>query len=223
MTKNVELIKILKIVKLKQEFQFWGFSGGIISFKWLFCICLSLQDVEKNNFGQKSHWIAPSCLTPWAVSICLLNQYLLLISTPHCKHFSLECTFFMWVRIILPEGNLFSQCSQENGRMFWCLIFWWSTRFFLLLYSLPQSGHVWTCLAFWAFLKTKETKNHYFFVSWNIMEFETNTKVTYPKYSKHWPCTVARTIDCVCSKILNHGLDHGLLFLLSSFLVKKTL
>ena len=33
-------------------------------------------------------------------------------------------------------------------------------------------------------------------------------KVIYTKYSKHWP--VAYTIDCVCSKMLNHGLNHGL-------------
>ena len=26
------------------------------------------------------------------------------------------------------------------------------------------------------------------------------------KYSKHWLCTVTHTIDCVCSKMLNHGL-----------------
>ena len=35
-------------------------------------------------------------------------------------------------------------------------------------------------------------------------------KVIYPKYSKHWPYTVAHTIDCVCSKMLNYGLNHGL-------------
>ena len=36
-------------------------------------------------------------------------------------------------------------------------------------------------------------------------------KVIYPlKYFKHWPYTVAHTIDCVCSKMLNHGLNHGL-------------
>ena len=35
-------------------------------------------------------------------------------------------------------------------------------------------------------------------------------KVIYPKYSKHWPYTVAHTIDFVCSKSLNHGLNHGL-------------
>ena len=27
-----------------------------------------------------------------------------------------------------------------------------------------------------------------------------STKVTYPKYSKHWPYTAAHTIDCVCRK-----------------------
>ena len=36
------------------------------------------------------------------------------------------------------------------------------------------------------------------------------SKVIYPKFSKHLPNTVAHTIDCVCSKRLNHGLNHGL-------------
>ena len=35
-------------------------------------------------------------------------------------------------------------------------------------------------------------------------------KVIYPKYSKHQPFTVSHTIDCVCSKTLNHGLNHWL-------------
>ena len=39
---------------------------------------------------------------------------------------------------------------------------------------------------------------------------ELSTKVIYPKYTKHRPYTVAHTIDCVCSKMLNHGLNHGL-------------
>ena len=43
------------------------------------------------------------------------------------------------------------------------------------------------------------------------------TKGVYPKYSKHWPFTVAHTIDCVCSKMLNHGLNHGLFLLLFKF------
>ena len=35
-------------------------------------------------------------------------------------------------------------------------------------------------------------------------------KVINPKYSKHWPYAVAHTIDCVCSKMLNHVLNHEL-------------
>ena len=42
-------------------------------------------------------------------------------------------------------------------------------------------------------------------------------KVIHPKYSNHWLSTVAHAIDCVCSKILNHGLNHGLLFSLFKF------
>ena len=48
-------------------------------------------------------------------------------------------------------------------------------------------------------------------------------KVIYPKYSKHWLSTVAHTIDCVCSKILNHGLNHGLLFSLFKFFGRKNI
>ena len=36
------------------------------------------------------------------------------------------------------------------------------------------------------------------------------TKVIYPKYSKHWTYTVAHTIDCGCSKMISHGLNHEL-------------
>ena len=39
----------------------------------------------------------------------------------------------------------------------------------------------------------------------------------YPKYFKHWLSTVAHTIDCVFSKILNNGLNHGLFFPLFKF------
>ena len=35
-------------------------------------------------------------------------------------------------------------------------------------------------------------------------------KVIYPKYSKHSLSTVAHTIDGVCSKMLNSGLNYGL-------------
>ena len=34
--------------------------------------------------------------------------------------------------------------------------------------------------------------------------------------------TAAHTIDCLCSKILNHGLNHGLFFHFLSFLGEKT-
>ena len=43
-----------------------------------------------------------------------------------------------------------------------------------------------------------------------------------PKYSKHWPYTVAHTFDCVCSKMLNHGFIMGYFFHFSSFLDENT-
>ena len=51
---------------------------------------------------------------------------------------------------------------------------------------------------------------------------EDTLKVIYPKYSKHWPYTVAHTIDCVCSKMLHHGLNHGLFLILFSSLYTAT-
>jgi putative flippase GtrA len=46
-------------------------------------------------------------------------------------------------------------------------------------------------------------------------------KVIHPKYSKHWPYTLANTIDCVCSKMLNYGLNHGLFLSLFKFFAWK--
>ena len=52
---------------------------------------------------------------------------------------------------------------------------------------------------------------HFRFVSYKpSLGICSPSKVIYPKYSKHWPYTVAHTMDCVCSKILNRGLNHGL-------------
>ena len=51
--------------------------------------------------------------------------------------------------------------------------------------------------------------------------FHAVSKVIHPKYSKHWLYTVAHIIDCVCSKILNHGLNHGLFLSLFKFFVWK--
>ena len=42
---------------------------------------------------------------------------------------------------------------------------------------------------------------------------EGKPKVIYPKYSKHWPYLLACTIDWDCSKILNHGFNHGFFIL----------
>ena len=41
-------------------------------------------------------------------------------------------------------------------------------------------------------------------------------KVICPKYFKHSPYTVAYTIDCVCSKMLNQCLNRGFFFHFSS-------
>ena len=52
--------------------------------------------------------------------------------------------------------------------------------------------------------------------------WQPGAKVIHPKYSKHWLSTVAHKIDCVCSKILDLGLNHELSFSLFKFFVWKT-
>ena len=47
-----------------------------------------------------------------------------------------------------------------------------------------------------------------------LASFQPPSKVIYTKYSKHWPYTVAHTFECVCSKRLNNGLNHGFFLLL---------
>ena len=49
-------------------------------------------------------------------------------------------------------------------------------------------------------------------------------KVIYPKYSKHWCYTVAHTIDCVCSKMLNHRFKSWVLsFTFQAYTLPHTL
>ena len=55
------------------------------------------------------------------------------------------------------------------------------------------------------------------FTTYNKVLTGAYCKVIYAKYSKHWPYTVAHTIDCLCSKILNHGLNHCLFLSLFNF------
>ena len=63
-------------------------------------------------------------------------------------------------------------------------------------------------------LVAKNKKSAYGTLHTTEHQIQVNIKVIYPKYSKHWLYTVAHTIDCVCSKMLNHGLNHGLFILL---------
>ena len=56
----------------------------------------------------------------------------------------------------------------------------------------------------------ESTPNIYLKINDLAQDLLTSIKVIHPKYSKHGPYTVAHTIDCVCSKMLNHCLNHGL-------------
>ena len=77
----------------------------------------------------------------------------------------------------------------------------------------------------WTFLleqmkKRKQTMNSYSnpssFDGTSFDCIHAKIKVIYPKYSKHWPYIVAHTIDCVYSKMLNHGVNPGVFSYFSS-------
>ena len=73
----------------------------------------------------------------------------------------------------------------------------------------------WNFLSDSLFLSLQSSVDQGFFCELSVCyskssEIFAQIKVVHPKYSKHWPYTVAYTINCVCSKVLNLGLNHGL-------------
>ena len=63
--------------------------------------------------------------------------------------------------------------------------------------------------AFVIFVATESCKNSSYFMQHKKMFFGEN-KVIDPEYSEYWAYTVAHRIDCVRSKMINHGLNYGL-------------
>ena len=54
--------------------------------------------------------------------------------------------------------------------------------------------------------QAKPTRSIVCALGWIYISLHHDQSFIHPKYSKYWPYTVAHTIDCVCSKMLNHGL-----------------
>ena len=71
-------------------------------------------------------------------------------------------------------------------------------------------------------IKNFEKVTCFFLVAFILGASQNPVKVIHPKYSKHWPYTVAHTIDCVCSKLLNHGWNHRSFLSLFNFLDENT-
>ena len=55
-------------------------------------------------------------------------------------------------------------------------------------------------------------------VAIGVIKFSREGQSYISQYSKHLLYTVAHTTDCVCSKMLNHGLNNGLFLSLLKFL-----
>ena len=103
----------------------------------------------------------------------------------------------------------FLEGSKKSDLLFWYLAHLIKQPITKLRFRISFTLFV-SLLNFWRykqFVKVQDWKFQYCLLD--------TTKVIYPKYSKRWQSTVAHTIDCLCSKILNHGLNHGLF--LSSF------
>ena len=58
-------------------------------------------------------------------------------------------------------------------------------------------------------------------VPWRVSIFRPVPKVIHSKYSKQWPYLLASTMDCDCSKMLNHGFNNGLYLSLFKIFERK--
>ena len=92
---------------------------------------------------------------------------------------------------------------------------WTSKSQIWLRFNFFPTGGI-SCKSMWqvrkyVFLNKREIRSQ---------EVHISLKVIYPKYSKHWPYILAYTMDCDWSKMLNHGLNHGLFLSFFNFFVK---
>ena len=75
-----------------------------------------------------------------------------------------------------------------------------------------------------AFKKASKVWMHLGTINYRWLKCRLACKVIHPNYSKQWPYLLPSTMDCDCSKIWNHGLNHGLfLSLFKLFLCKYVL
>ena len=135
------------------------------------------------------------------------------------------CILFvcLYVFIFMPVYNTYKKMYKTKGARFYFnirkrVIFTFFTNIcydFFSAYWLKSSFFF--CFFNWEVLMNEIGENRiHRFVVWSdehitILHF---SKVIYPKHSKNWPYSVAHTIDCVCCKMLNHGLNHVLFLLL---------
>ena len=136
-------------------------------------------------------------LSPWFGSIILLNLvWFGIVTSQNCKNFDL------WNQIQHSGTDLLrTQISQFISDLLLSKLSMYRKSWFLRLTSF-----VWwrSSFSFFKLYKWGHT------VVEDVDSSQVRGKVMYPKYSKHWPYTVAHTIDCVYCKMLNHGLNHGL-------------
>ena len=131
----------------------------------------------------------------------------------------------LWSHIFCSLDPQFQNC---NSRMFFMEVVCFD------LFQRRESSKPWIVTYFFAKIRFNQIKATFrefhwilftfFFVSywsrnivlgWSKLWMQLHLilapfKIIYPKYSKHWSYTLAHTINCVCSKMLNHGLNHGL-------------
>ena len=100
------------------------------------------------------------------------------------------CHFFL--SNLLESMILWRVLQDTLGTCYTVLVhkrIWWSTV--ICQHSLKNVRF---------FLK-KQNIISWYMNCWWVTFFQHGTKVIYTKYSKHWPYTVAHTLDYVCSKI----------------------
>ena len=128
--------------------------------------------------------------------------------------------FIPWVNHL--TSNWLTSCTKKiaksQGRI-WCTDFFFSFKVLNFLNWTWWRGD-WraVCTVAAGYFIAQFCRRHlsclkmHSYYAYIIQILLSHNKIIHPKFSKHWLSIVALPIDCVCSKILNHGLNHGLLF-----------
>ena len=128
----------------------------------------------RNNF---THLCTTTTVHKWLASILIFNRHL------HLFYLWSRPLAFLWVK---PQHNIAWEGEATSWFAHGVKRLWFQFSF----QPSPPTTHASATLMFLTFIVRRQ--DPWIPVVW------VRVKVIYTKYSKHWPYTVAHTIECVC-------------------------